>query len=59
MTDALGPFFESLAGQEVPGGCDQCDAIQVVTEATRGVWVLDIRHEDECPVLRVRKARMN
>ena len=59
MTDSLGPFFEALADHEIPGGCGACDAVQVVSEVRPGVWLLDVRHDEWCPVLRSRTAKSN
>ena len=33
----------------VMGGCDGCNAVQEMREATQGVWVLEIRHDPTCP----------
>jgi hypothetical protein len=51
--------FSGVAGREIPGGCEQCDAFQVMTEATEGVWSLVVHHDDWCPFLRARKAEAN
>lgn len=62
MSDGtLDNLFNSLAGRELPGGCDQCDATQTIREDDQvpGVWHLVICHEDHCPTLRSRKARTN
>lgn len=50
---ALGP----LDGQKVDGGCVACDAYQMVTAASPGVWNLTVYHDDDCPVLAAREAR--
>lgn len=57
--DDLSPFFESLAGRRIPGGCTECRAEQKIEEVTAGVWSLTVSHERDCPVLRSRKARAN
>ncbi len=49
MTDALGPFFDSIAGKRIAGGCPHCDAEQVLIEEIRGVWILTVAHDDSCP----------
>ena len=41
----------SLDGAVIPGGCDQCDAEQHMRNAGGGVFVCEVRHDDDCPVL--------
>jgi hypothetical protein len=48
IVNLLGP----LDGARIDGGCEECDAVQSV-RSTAGVWVIDVRHEDGCPRLRV------
>jgi len=47
--------LDALAGRQLPGGCDDCDAYQTVTrqpnETWGGVYVLTIHHDDGCPHL--------
>ena len=43
----LGP----LDGARILGGCDHCDADQTVEPAAAGVWIINVRHDDHCPVL--------
>lgn len=43
----LGP----LDGQEIPGGCDHCDAYQKIELVERGLWMLNVYHDDACPFL--------
>jgi hypothetical protein len=47
----LDNLFNALAGQELPGGCDDCNAVQTLSEdkAHPGVWHLVIQHDDGCP----------
>ena len=45
-------LFNSLAGQEIPGGCRECDAVQAMTEVAPDVWSLEIVHDDACPFYR-------
>ena len=49
----LGP----LEGARVPGGCDYCDACQVVEPVSAGVWSIGVHHDDDCPFLRSLEAR--
>ncbi len=53
--------FGALAGREIPGGCDRCDAYQTMTEdhVLPGVWHLTVHHDDDCPAMRARKAGAN
>lgn len=59
MADPIRPFFDSLAGKRIPGGCDQCDAEQRLEEVAPNMWSLVIGHSDGCPVLRATKAGTN
>ena len=47
LVNVLGP----LDGARVPGGCGLCDASQTVRAQGSGVWVIDVFHDDGCPVL--------
>lgn len=40
--------FSALVGHKIPGGCDECDAFQTVTEESVGVWSLVVHHDDDC-----------
>ena len=53
--------FSALVGREIPGGCDRCDALQVmaVDEDVPGVWHLQVQHDDDCPFLRSLMAGAN
>lgn len=53
LADVLG----ALDGGHVPGGCDRCDAVQSPCVVGRGVWRLDIFHDDACPLLAEMEAR--
>lgn len=44
---ALGP----LDGGSVPGGCECCDAYQTATPVGEGLWIINVHHDDWCPVL--------
>jgi hypothetical protein len=57
--DTLQHLFDSLAGQELPGGCPDCDAYQEMTELQPGVWSLIVFHDDDCPQWRARNAGTN
>jgi hypothetical protein len=43
--------LDNLAGRHLPGGCDDCDADQTVTQTSDGVYVLTVHHDDGCPFL--------
>jgi hypothetical protein len=46
--------LRALDGERIPGGCDSCDAYQVVVAPTLGhpnVAVLNTFHDADCPVL--------
>jgi len=50
--DRLVNVLGVLDGAEVPGGCDDCDAYQTVAAVERGIWVVTVHHDDDCPTLR-------
>ena len=58
MTD-FDELFKKIEGHQIPGGCDACDAYQTVESPSEGVAVLTVHHDDDCPFLRARKARLN
>ncbi len=56
---AFGDLFGELAGEQIPGGCDRCDAYQTVVTLVPGVDSLTVHHDDWCPVLRAMNAETN
>lgn len=54
MSDVLGP----LVGQEIPGGCDTCDAVQTVERDERLplLWHMRVHHDDDCPTFAAMQA---
>ena len=53
-------LFKNLkAGEQIPGGCDTCDAFQTIETLTPGVHVIHVNHDDWCPTLRAMKAMEN
>jgi hypothetical protein len=44
--------FASLEGLRVPGGCDDCDAYQVVDCSHAPFFRINIHHDDTCPSYR-------
>jgi len=47
LANVLGP----LDGATVPGGCESCEAYQIVRSEAPGMWVIDVFHDEGCPVL--------
>lgn len=39
-----------ILGQQIPGGCDRCDAYQRITRHETGIC-LTTHHDDDCPTL--------
>lgn len=54
LVNVLGP----LDGARVPGGCDCCAAVQTVRAQEPGVWVVEVLHDDGCPVLLKAEGRL-
>jgi hypothetical protein len=52
-------LFGSLEGSEIPGGCDQCNAVQRTTEVAPRIWSVIVAHDDDCPSQRTKKANLN
>jgi hypothetical protein len=48
LAAVLGP----LDGARIPGGCEDCDAYQVVEPVAAGVWNILVHHDDWCPTYR-------
>jgi len=44
----------ALIGQRIPGGCDDCDAYQVMRREG-AVFVITVAHDNTCPWLRARE----
>jgi hypothetical protein len=56
---AFDELFRKVAGQQIEGGCDMCDAYQTVEAVSPGVHSLTIHHDDDCPILRASRAKRN
>ena len=56
---ALDDLFGQIEDQPMPGGCDLCDAFQVLEITSPGVWEMHVTHDDWCPFLRSRDAETN
>lgn len=52
----LGSKLDAMTGHQMPGGCDDCDAYQVMTKQADGVYVLAVHHDTTCPYLQGRTA---
>ena len=56
---ALDDLFGQTQHRPIPGGCDACDAYQTIQVESPGVYVMNVHHDDLCPVLRSREAGTN
>ncbi len=41
--------LDTMTDRRLPGGCDDCDAYQVVSKASEGVYLLEVHHDRSCP----------
>ena len=46
-------LFEQIEDQPIEGGCDRCNAVQVVRMAEPGIFTMLVVHDDWCPVVDV------
>jgi hypothetical protein len=45
-------IFDSVPeGERIPGGCDKCDAYQVMDKSEAPFYMLRVYHDDDCPLL--------
>lgn len=51
MSEPLAEILQEHKDVRVPGGCDQCDAYQVLEQAAPRVWMLNVHHDADCPFL--------
>ncbi len=42
----------ALEGLRIPGGCDDCDAYQVVDASHAPIFRLNVCHDERCPSYR-------
>lgn len=57
---SLAETLAPLDGAQIPGGCDDCDAYQVIVAnayGLSGVSAIQIHHDDWCPTLARHQAR--
>jgi hypothetical protein len=47
----LDDLFRQAEANEIPGGCDQCEAYQTVESTSPGVHMIFVHHDDLCPIL--------
>lgn len=52
---AIVDIFRQLEGQEIPGGCNDCDAFQKVITDEEPVYTIRVFHDDTCPWLKARR----
>lgn len=50
-------MFAAVAGQQIPGGCDDCHAYQRVVQDSPGIWICRVHHDSTCPFYRRRLQR--
>lgn len=43
--------LDAMTGRRLPGGCDDCDAYQVMSRCADGLYVLTVHHDETCPYL--------
>jgi hypothetical protein len=58
VTDNLRAMVNQLNGAAVPGGCDHCDAYQLVHAHAHGrdLHTISVYHDGDCPWLAARQA---
>ena len=57
MKPDLVNLFGPLDGEQIPGGCDECDSYQTVRAHEHDIWIVTVHHDDDCPVWLAIKAR--
>jgi hypothetical protein len=45
----LDAMLAQLLGQEIYGGCEDCEAYQTVEQESEGGWMIRVHHDDWCP----------
>ncbi len=53
---AFEDMFEQIEEQPVPGGCEICDAYQTFESVRPGFTIINVCHDDWCPIIRAREA---
>jgi hypothetical protein len=49
INDLLRDLYQHVDGEQIPGGCDQCDAYQTMSPIEGMVWRMLVHHDDDCP----------
>jgi hypothetical protein len=49
INDTLRDLYQQLDGEQIPGGCPDCDAYQTMAPLEAMVWRMRVHHDDECP----------
>lgn len=45
--------LDAMVGHRLPGGCDDCDAYQTMSQVVPGVYILTVHHDPTCPDYRI------
>lgn len=57
MSTPARDLLQALAGQRIPGGCEDCAAYQTVDASQAPVFAIRVHHDDTCPTYRRIKRR--
>jgi len=44
--------LDAMTGHRMPGGCDDCDGYQTMSQVAPGVYILTVHHDLTCPTYR-------
>ena len=56
--NALDDLFSQIGAEQIPGGCDHCEAYQTVETTSPGVHMIFVHHDDLCPVLQASRVTL-
>ncbi len=48
---SLDDLFSQVEDDPIPGGCERCDAYQTFESPMPGVHIVNVHHDDWCPIL--------
>lgn len=51
MTARPESSLAAMTGRRLPGGCDDCDAYQVLSRCADDLYILAVHHDQTCPHL--------
>ena len=51
-------LFEQIEDQPIEGGCDRCNAWQILFRNPDGTYVLQIAHDDWCAQLKTARSEV-